>query len=309
MLKPRFAVPAMLVAAAVTAAGVAAATRHAQGTQAAGADFSASLVPTGHTRTCTGSDGTYQETAAIYRGSTTNGGLNGALEIRAHSVVNTSTGLGWLEGRLRIRGTSTDATGTVRAAIANGAAVGSVVGKTDHPEGKLVASFSATFSQGGGFTSGKIGSGSANGAGVMFVRGDCRRTARQPFVAVFRLHLTPGEAVPPVAGLKAGAHGSLTLDLTQSSVVFNLDYSFPSSVTITGLAVHRAGRGANGGVVLDAAIGSVSDPDGHGLLTKQVNAVSSTLLQALLAGPRGYYVELTTSAGSLRDQLRRPDRD
>ena len=122
MLRPRIAIPVVLVAAAVAAAGVAAATRHVQSTQAAAADFSAGSVSRSHTETCVSSDGTYQLTTATYTGTATSSDarLNGTLEIRASSVVNTTTNLGWLDGTLRVRGSNAGASGTIHAAIADG---------------------------------------------------------------------------------------------------------------------------------------------------------------------------------------------
>jgi hypothetical protein len=270
------------------------------------------LVSRSHTEACTASDGTYQFTTATYKGMATSGDarLNGDLEIRAHSVVNTTSKLGWLNATFRVRGTSGGTAGTVHAALANGAAVGSIVGRASG-ESKLVASLSAAFSQTGGFSGGKLGSGSANGAGVLFTRGECRRTKQQPFIALFRLRLKPDKVVPPVAGLRAEGRGSMTLDLTGGSVVFNVNYAFPGSVTITGLALHQGARGANGPVVLDAAVGTIVDADGHGVLAKTVSGAPASLLQALLASPRNYYVDVTTSAnagGALRDQLGSPER-
>jgi hypothetical protein len=321
MLRPRIAVPVVLVVAAVAAAGVAAATRHTQSTQAAAADFAAGAVSRSHTTTCTAADGTYQLTTATYTGIATSSDprLNGTVEIRASSVVNTTTKLGWLDGMLRVRGTNAGANGTIHAAIANNAAVGSIVGRGTRPEAKLVASLSATFMPAAGFSAGKIGSGSATGAGVLFTRGDCRRPKTQPSTAVFHLHLTPGEVVPHVTGLNAEGTGNLTLDLTRDAsgnitggnVVFYVNYRFPGSVTITGLALHQGARGANGAIVLDAAAGTVTDSDGRGNLTKVVSGASAPLLQALLTNPHGYYVDVTTSAntgGALRDQLGSPDR-
>jgi hypothetical protein len=46
-------------------------------------------------------------------------------------------------------------------------------------------------------------------------------------------------------------------------------------------------------------------------VTKVVSNAPASLLQALLTNPRGYYVDLTTSAntgGALRDQLGTPAR-
>jgi CHRD domain len=321
MLRPRIAVPVVLVVAAVAAAGVAAATRHTQSTQAAAADFAAGSVSRSHTTTCTASDGTYQFTTATYTGTATSSDprLNGTVEIRSSSVVNTTTKLGWLDGTLRVRGTNAGTSGTIHAAIANGAAVGSVVGQGTRPEAKLVASLSAAFAPAAGFSAGKIGSGSANGAGVLYTRGDCRKPKQQPSTAVFHLHLTPGQVVPRITGLNAEGTGNLTLDLTRDAsgnvtggnVVFYVNYRFPGSVTITGLALHQGARGSNGPVALDAAVGTITDTDGRGNLTKVVSGASASLLQALLTSPHGYYVDLTTSAntgGALRDQLGSPDR-
>jgi hypothetical protein len=270
---------------------------------------------------CTAADGAYQLTTATYQGIATSSDarLNGAVEIRARSVVNTSTKLGWLDGTLRVRGTNAGAWGTVHAALANGSAVGSIVGKGGHPESKLVASLSALFTPASGFSAGKLGSGSANGAGVLFTGGECRRAKRETSTAVFHLHLRPGQVVPPASGLNAEGNGNLTLDLardatgaiTGGNVVFYVNYRFPGAVTITTLALHQGARGSNGPVVLDAAIGSVTDSDGRGNLTKVISGAPAALLAALLSNPHGYYVDVTTSAntgGALRDQLERPDR-
>jgi hypothetical protein len=319
MLKPRFAVPVVLVAAAAAAAGVAAATRHAQSTQAAAADFSAGSVSHSQTQTCVAGDGTYQLTTATYTGTSSSSDprLNGTLEIRASSVVNTTTNLGWLEATLRVRGSNAGATGTIHAAIANGNAVGSVSGEGSRPEAKLVASMSSQFSPTAGFSNGHLGSSSSGGAGVLYTRGDCRKPKKQVSTAVFHLNLSPGQVVPKVTGLKADGTGNLTLDVSRDSsgnvtggnVVFYVNYHFPGAVTITGLALHQGARGSNGPVVLDAAVGTVSDSDGRGNLTKVVSGASASLLQGLLSNPHGYYVDLSTSAntgGALRDQLDGP---
>lgn len=315
-LTPRLAVPIVLVLAAAGVAGVAAATRHAQTTQAAAADLTAGAVSHSNSQTCTASDGTYQLTTATYTGTATSSDarLNGTLVIRASSVVNTTTKLGWLDGTLRIRGTNAGSSGNIHAAVANGTAVGSIVGQGTKPEARLVASLSATFAPTTGFADGKLGSGSANGTGVLYTRGDCRRPAKQPSTAVFHLNLTPGEVVPRVKDLHAAATGNVTLDLTRDAtgtitsgnVVFYVNYRFPGSVTITGLALHQGARGSNGPVMLDAGVGTITDADGRGNLTKVVSGASPTLLNALLTSPHGYYVDVTTSAntgGALRDQL------
>lgn len=315
MPKHRIAALAALTVAAVAAAGVTAATRHAQTTKAAAADLAATTVSQSSTRTCTASDGAYRETTATYRGSATSSDprLNGDLTIRAHSVVNTTTGLGWLDGTLSTRGSNGRAAGTIHAAISGGSAVGSVAGSATRPEARLVASFSSGFSQTGGFTSGKLGSGSASGAGVLYTHGDCRKAKQLKATVSFDVRMTQGQAVPRQSG-DATARGRITLDVTRDasgvvtggSVVFDVNYRFDGAVSIDGLALHQGAKGTNGPTVVDANVGTVVDADGSGNLTKVVGGVSASTMQALLAGPRGYYVELTTTAGTsgtLRTQL------
>ncbi len=316
MRRSRLVALAAPAVVAALVAGVAAAGHRSQSSQQVAADFAAGSVTKTHTRTCVGADGTYQDTTATYTGAATSGDarLNGALTIRAHSVVNTATGVGWAEGSFRVRGAGAGAHGTLHAALAGGQAVGAVVGKADHAEGKLVASVSSLFTQGGGFASGKLGSGSANGAGVVFSHGTCTKQKNLTATAIFKVKLSAKQVVPPVSGLRAEASGSLTLDLardasgtvTGGTAVFYVNYRFPAAVTITGLALHQGARGSTGGGVLDAGTGTFADADGRGNVTKVVAGVSATLAQALLADPRGYYLELATSdhaSGALRAQL------
>jgi hypothetical protein len=319
MSRPRIAVPIVLTVAAVAAAGVAAATRHTQSTQAAAADINAGMVSRLHSETCTASDGVYQLTTATYTGTAASGDarLNGAVDPGVQRREHDD------EARLARRHAAhprCDRSVWNRpAAIANDTAVGSLVGQGERPGAKLIASFSAAFTPASGFANGKLGSGSANGAGILFTRGPCRQAKRPVATAMFHLHLTPNEVVPRVRDLHADGNGNLTLDLTHDAsgnvtggnVVFYVNYSFRGPVTITGLALHQGARGSNGPVVLDAAVGTVTDSDGRGNLTRVVNGASASLLQALLQSPHGYYVDLTTSAnpgGALRDQLNSPNR-
>lgn len=134
---------------------------------------------------------------------------------------------------------------------------------------------------------------------------------------VFKAHLKPSEEVPRIRGLRADAVGHVTFDLERSTsgaitsgeVVFYLNYSFPGTVTITGLHVHQGAKGANGPVVVDSGVTPFTDADGQGNVTRVVTGVSPTTLQAILDRPRGYYVNLHTSThtgGAVRDQLHNP---
>jgi hypothetical protein len=318
MKRTRYAVPAA-AAAALIAAGIAAAhSQWTQSTQAAAADFTATTVSQSRSNTCTGSDGTYQDTTATYTGTSTSSSsqLNGSLEIRAHSVVNTTENLGWLDGSFRVQN---GVNASFHAAIANGNLVGLATAGSSHNSGKLIASLSSAFTPAGGFSGGKLGSGSANGAGVLFTQGSCTKVKQIRGTFVSKIDLTTREVVPPVTGLRASGNGSLTFDVTRDAsnnvtggnVVFYVNYDFPGSVTITGLSLHEGAKGANGPVVLDANTGTVTDADGHGNLTKVVTGVSASVLTSVLGNPHGYYVTLTTAAnpnGALRDQLESPQR-
>jgi hypothetical protein len=145
-------------------------------------------------------------------------------------------------------------------------------------------------------------------------------TAKKPSLSatpVFKLRLKPSQEVPPVKNLRADAVGSVTFDLernaqgaiTSGEVVFYVNYSFPGSVSITGLHIHQGAKGANGAVVVNSGVAGVSDSDGEGNLTTVVTGTSPGLLQAILDNPRSYYVNLHTSAnpgGALREQLHNP---
>ena len=322
MHKPQLAAAGVLAAAALLGAGVAAASHRSQTTQQAVFTFDAGSVARSHSSSCTSTDGVYQTTSATYGGTSTSTDprLAGSITIQARSILNTTTQLGWLSGSLHVRnasGTSTSA--DIDAALTSGKAVGFLRGSTHHSDGRLMASFAASFTPGGGFSAGQVGTGGATNAGVIFSSGSCSQSKRVTTTAVFALRLSAGEIVPPAGGLHASASGNVTFDLTHDTsgaitggnVVFYLNYRFPSSVTITQLALYQGSRGSNGPLVLDAGVGSITDADGGGNLTKVVTGASASLLQAVLANPHGYYVTLTTAAnpnGALRDQLENPQK-
>jgi len=133
---------------------------------------------------------------------------------------------------------------------------------------------------------------------------------------VFKLHLKPSQEVPPVKKLKADAVGSVTFDLERSSagiisgeVIFYFNYKFPASVTITGLHIHQAPKGSEAPPLVFSGVTEFTDTDGAGNVTTVVTGVAPATLGAILANPRGYYVNLHTSVdpdGALRDQMHNP---
>jgi hypothetical protein len=144
--------------------------------------------------------------------------------------------------------------------------------------------------------------------------GGGKKKQRSAAVTVFDLRLEPKQEVPRIQGLRAHADGNLTLDVTRDSsgaitsgeAVFYFNYDFPGAVTVTGLHVHQGAKKANGAIVVDSGVAAFTDADGDGNVTAVVSSVSPTLLQAILAKPKDYYVNLHTSvnpSGAIRDQL------
>jgi hypothetical protein len=135
---------------------------------------------------------------------------------------------------------------------------------------------------------------------------------------IFKLQLKPSQEVPPIKNLRARARGSVTFDLTRDAsgaitageVIFSFNYSFPGSVTISGLHIHEAPKGVNGPIRVDSGLASFTDADGKGNVTLTV-AGTPAILQAILDKPRNYYVNLHTTTpnhpgGALRQQLHNP---
>jgi hypothetical protein len=290
---------ALLAVAALAGAGVAVAGRlRAQATDQVQATFDAGTVAHQQTSTCTGADGTYQLTAAEYTGtaSSSDGQLNGPIVIRAHSVVDTASGLGWIEGRFHVKGSSGGAHGAIEGAISGGQVAGSLVGRTWGPDGRLVASLGSGFDSSTGFSGGSIGTGSVTPAAVVFTRGSCARGSKGKSLWVAHLSFHGTSSVR--------ANGSLTLDVTRGSsgtitsanAVFYVNYRSHGALTLTGLTLNQVSGGA---VVLDSGLGTVVDSDGSGNVTEVVSGVSGSVAQSILADPHADVVELATSAGTL----------
>jgi len=169
MSRKRLALLGLIVAVALSAAGVAAARGRTTSVQAASATFAAITVSNKSQVTCsvTGGD-TFQATLATYTGtsSSLDPRLAGALRIRAWSLVDTTNGVGHVFGKFHIKGPGTQAHGTLNAALANGTASGIARGFVRHTWGRIVASLGSTFDPNAGFSLGSLG-GSTAGAGFI----------------------------------------------------------------------------------------------------------------------------------------------
>jgi hypothetical protein len=173
--------PGALLALALTmvlaAATLVWAAGHGPKTDATQATFTAQATNV-KSRTCTGQDGAYSETRVRFTGTSTGDPrLSGNIQARAHTLVNTDTGLGTSRGRLRILD---PATGQVKArakftavvtegSVLNGFILGHVRppgDTTPQRTGRLWANFSATINA-QGQASGELGGGPSQNTAVI----------------------------------------------------------------------------------------------------------------------------------------------
>lgn len=161
----------ILVALAATLAGVALAHEGAggSGVKAVSATFTATTAASVQTRACTGADGAYEIVKATYAGTaaSTESSLAGPVELKVTSVYNTTTTTGWLEGRLKVGDGESRSNAKLWAVNTNGALDGFVYGEAGHGRSALLGSLTAGWTRGGGFTDGKLGTGSSTSAAVL----------------------------------------------------------------------------------------------------------------------------------------------
>jgi hypothetical protein len=141
--------------------------------------FSATAGST-KTNTCTTTDGkTITITRATYTGNAAGDpDLAGPIKLEARSVLNTTDGVGTVEGSLRIDVASGEDTKAHFAAVYDhGKLAGLASGYAHEPHAKLVANISADFSA-AGFANGKIGA-SAGGSAVEVGNARCKSTRQQ----------------------------------------------------------------------------------------------------------------------------------
>lgn len=160
----------ILVALAATLAGVAVAHEGgSSGVKAVSATFTATTAARAETRACTGVDGAYEIVKATYAGTATSAesSLTGPVELKVTSVYNTTAKIGWLEGRLKIGEGESRSNAKLWAVNTNGALDGFVYGEAGHRDSALLGSLTAGWTSSGGFTDGKLGTGSSTNAAVL----------------------------------------------------------------------------------------------------------------------------------------------
>jgi len=163
----------LAVTVALVGAGLAIAAKRDKGTTAVSFAVAGTSGDSVKTRTCTGIDGTYVHTHALYTGTAT-GLYNGATaRLRLHSTVNTTEGVGLAKGSLHLRSSSLEAkahlVGVIKGGTLSGVLTGRDVRGTDR--GRLIANFSATLSTGAIALT--AGSGAADNDAVLFGGAGC----------------------------------------------------------------------------------------------------------------------------------------
>ena len=101
--------------------------------------------------------------------------------MRARSVVNTTDNVGTVLGASRIDVASgRDTHGAFKAIYDHGSIAGLAVARAHDPGSKIVGNISAGFVPATGFSSGKIGGGTAGGGAVELGAGSCRPQSTHP---------------------------------------------------------------------------------------------------------------------------------
>jgi hypothetical protein len=156
--------------------------------------------------------------------------------------------------------------------------------------------------------------------------GGAMRGQLLPNLYVFANQMTGAEETPPITSPAFG--NSITYvrfdrdstgNIVSGAVSFNINFNIGTSapVTFTGLHIHNGAFGVAGGVVINTGINattaSVTDDDGQGFISREVNIDSSNAgmldaLRGLVENPEVYYVNLHTTTspnGVIRAQLER----
>jgi hypothetical protein len=201
----------VLIALVATGYAVAHGIEGAKSAKAVAGTFTATAATTS-TRTCTTTDGkTIVVTDGKYTGAAAGDpDLTGAITLRARSTVNTTDGVGVVDGRLKIDVASgRDTEADYAAVYDHGNIAGLAVGRAHDPGAKLIANLSAGFAAATGFTAGKLGGGTAGGSAVeLSSSGGCK----------------PSETKPE----KSEARGTISLLSSSSITVAGLTCAIPS---------------------------------------------------------------------------------
>lgn len=171
------AILAVAALAALVVSSVAVANLKSGNVSAVSATLSAPTTAHLTTRTLTCDGQTIEISNGRYTGTSasTTPDLAGPVELRVHSVYNTTTKLGWVDGTLKIRAADNRSNARFTAINSDGKLDGWLRGTAGHRDGILFGSISGSFSKAGGLTDGQLGTGAGANAAVLAKRADCKR--------------------------------------------------------------------------------------------------------------------------------------
>ena len=164
--------------AALVASSVAVATlRHTSSLSPVSATLSAPTSVHVSTRTLTCDTQTIEITDGRYTGTavSTTPDLAGPVELRVHSVYNTTTKLGTVNGTLRIGAADDRSKAAFTAINSDGKLDGWLRGSAGHRDGAIFGSLSGSFSKTGGLTDGQLGTGTGANTAVLAKRAECKK--------------------------------------------------------------------------------------------------------------------------------------
>jgi len=129
--------------------------------------------------------------------------------------------------------------------------------------------------------------------------------------------MSPANEVPAITGLEAAAVGTFTVNalrgpdgaIVAGVATFDVNHRFPAETRFTGLHIHDAKAGVNGGVTINSALAAFDSPTGFGNITRSVNVGGGqalTSLNSVVVSPENHYINLHTMAnagGAVRAQL------
>ena len=173
MRKSIFVVAAL---AALVASSVAVAHHRSGNVSAVSATLSAPTTVHLSTRTITCDGQTIEVSTGRYTGmsTSTTPDLAGPIELKVHSVYNTTTRLGTVDGHLKIRATDDHSNARFSAVNTDGKLDGWLRGTAGHRDGTVFGSISGSFSKTGGLTDGVLGAGTGANTAVLAKRAECK---------------------------------------------------------------------------------------------------------------------------------------
>jgi hypothetical protein len=222
----RKALIAAVALVALVVAGLAVAkTVGTRSATAVSAGFQATTASNVSTRTCTTTDGkTLEISRGTYTGQSTGAAdLTGPVTVAVHSTVNTTDGYGVVDGRLEVDVASGhDAVAQFTGVYDHGNVAGLAAGRAQGPHVALLGNFSSAFTTAGGFTGGKLGTGSTGGAAV---------------------ELGPARCAPAKPAVdRSAARGAVTAASASSITVAGLTCSVPTALSAKVTALTASDR-------------------------------------------------------------------